>query len=251
MSFSGKTPEELLEEAEEYEKRGEVSRKVQALNSVLQVAFDEAYQTGGDSTAVTFADEVFGPEIQAFYEDEEAEEIDYDMWKAEFSGLEEESGVFHIPVTDSAPYEYFRNCMKVVDEEYDQVVGVHSGGLAPLYAAEDVFEGDPVVLRYSHRDRDDEDVQITPEMEERADFEGSDVLIVDDVVESGETFYEAGQYLKQQGAESIDAVPVRTSMWDLSHDNEMLDITDGGVKYSIVDYERRKDYSDEGLSLLP
>lgn len=104
-------------------------------------------------------------------------------------------------------------------------------------------------MRYSHRERRDEDVQITPEMEKRADFEGSDVLVLDDVVESGETLREVGEYIIDQGADSVDAVPVRTSMWEISHDTEMLDLVNGGVRYGIIDYEERKDYSEEGLSL--
>lgn len=247
MSFSGKTAVELLEKAEQTADR---DTTVQALNSATQVVFDEAYRTGDDSAAVEFAENAFAPEIQAFYGDRDGTDIDYERWKNQFSGLEGESGMFHIPATESAPYEYLRDCMGVVEDEYDQIVGVHSGGLAPLYVVEDVLEADPVVLRYSHRDRGDKEVQITPEMRGRADFKNSDVLVVDDVVESGETFREVGQYLQERGAEKIDAVPVRTSIWDMSYDNEMLDLREGGVKYSIVDYERRKDYGEEGLSLV-
>ncbi|MFB6174819.1 MAG: phosphoribosyltransferase [Candidatus Nanohalobium sp.] len=245
MSFSGKTAEQLLEQAQNAEDR---DRRVQALNSTAQMLFDEAYMTGDDTRAVNFAEEVFAPEIQGLYTGRETGS-DLEYWREEVSGLDRESGVFHVPATESAPYDYLRSCMEVVEEEYDQVVGVHSGGLAPVYAVEDIFEADAVVLRYSHRDRADEDVQVTPEMEERADFEGSDVLVLDDVVESGETFRQVGEYIMERGANSVDAVPVRTSMWDVSHDSEMLDLVNGGKKYGIVDYEREKDYSDEGLSL--
>lgn len=245
MGFSGMTAEELLEKAENAENR---DTRVQALNSVAQVAFDHAYETENDTKAVEFAEEAFEPEIQGFYTGRNVE-TDFQYWKEELSGLENESGIFHVPATGSAPYDYLRSCLEVVEEEYDQVVGVHSGGLAPLYASEDLLDAEPVVLRYSHRDRDDGEVQITQGMAERADFEGSDVLLLDDVVESGETLREVGEYLMEEGASSVDAVPVRTSMWNSSHDMEMLDLVNGGKKYGIVDYERRKDYGDEGLSL--
>lgn len=245
MSFSGKTAEQLLEKAQNAEDR---NRKVQALNSTAQVLFDDAYETGDDTEAVAFVEEVFAPEIQGLYTGGKTGS-DLQYWQEELSGLERESGMFHIPATESAPYEYLRSCMEVVGEDYDQVVGIHSGGLAPLYVTEDIFEGEPVVIRYSHRDREDEEVQITPEMRERADFEGSDVLVLDDVVESGETLRKVGEYIMGEGAESVDAVPVRTSIWNTSNNSEMLDLVEGGVKYGIVDYERKKDYGDEGLSL--
>ena len=75
-------------------------------------------------------------------------------------------------------------------------------------------------------------------------------MVLDDVVESGEILREVVQYIMEWGAESVDAVPVRTSMWDVSHDSEMLDLVNGGVKYGIIDYEERKEYGDEGLSLV-
>ena len=164
MSFSGKTAEQLLEQAQNTEDR---DRRVQALNSTAQILFDEAYSTGDDARAVNFVEEVFGPEIQGFYSGKETDP-DLEYWREELSGLGRESGIFHVPATESAPYDYLRSCMDVIEEDYDQIVGVHSGGLAPVYAVEDLFGGEPVVLRYSHRDRVDEDVQITPEMESRA-----------------------------------------------------------------------------------
>ncbi|MFB6115586.1 MAG: phosphoribosyltransferase [Candidatus Nanohalobium sp.] len=249
MSVSGKTIDELLDQVEASYREDNPERRVQALNSIAQVAFDNAYDTGEDSSAVAFTEEAFAPKIQAFY-GEKNNEVDLDRWREEFSDIEGESGVFHIPATGSAPYEYLRSCFSVLEEEYDQVVGVHSGGLAPLYAVEDLYDGDSVVLRYSHRDRDDQAVQITPEMSERADFQDSDVLILDDVVESGETLRKTGEYILDEGANSVDAIPVRTSMWDMSHDIEMLDLKEGGVKYRIVDYEQKKDYENEGLSLV-
>ncbi len=237
MSFSGKTASELLEQARKTE---DSYQRVQALNSTVQVLFEDAYLTGEDSRAMEFAEEVFAPELQGLYAGEDAKK-DLQRWQDELSGLEQESGVFHVPITESETYEYLRSCLEVVDENYDHGVGVHSGGLAPLYAVEDIIEAQPVVLRYSHRDREDEEVHITPEMEERADFEGSDVLILDDVVESGETAKKVGEYLDEEGAEKVDFLPVNTSMWEVSHDYEILDLLNGGTNYRIIDYERRKE----------
>jgi len=245
MSFSGKTPEQLLEKAQEYDEKDLYGKRVQAFNSVLQVAFDEAYRTGDDADVIEFAEEVFAPDIQAFYSEVTGNTVDYEKWFNKFSGIDSEAGIFHIPATDSAPYDYLRSCMETVEEDYDHLVGIHSGGLAPLYAVEDLFEAEPVVLRYSHRDREDENVQITPGMEQRADFDGSEILVLDDVIESGETFREVGQHLKDQGAEGINAVPVRTSMWNMSHDTEMLDLLKGGVKNTVIEYEKRKDCTEK------
>lgn len=130
MSFSGKTAQQLLEKVQKVQERGQ---RVQALNSTAQILFDEAYETGDDKRALNFAEEVFAPEIQGFYSGEETN-LDLEYWREEVSGLERESGIFHVPATDSAPYDYLRSCMEVVEEDYDQVVGVHSGGLAPVYA---------------------------------------------------------------------------------------------------------------------
>jgi hypothetical protein len=58
-------------------------------------------------------EEVFGPEIQGFYSGKETDPgLGY--WREELSGLGRESGIFHVPATESAPYDYLRSCMDVI-----------------------------------------------------------------------------------------------------------------------------------------
>lgn len=226
-------PVQLLEEAQEAGK-GE-QRRIMALANIAEIGFEEAYETREDKAAILFAEEVFAPELQAFCSDETTDS-DLEPWKHEFEDIDRTATSSHVPPSEEAAYGYLRDCMSQIPDDYDFLVGIHSGGIVPLYAVEDLFDAEPVLLRYSHRDRGDKEIDVTPGMEKRADFQGADVLVLDDVVESGETLRKVGEYILSEGAESVDAVPVRTSMWDMSYNSEMLDLDDGGVKYRTADY---------------
>ncbi|MDY6770323.1 MAG: phosphoribosyltransferase [Candidatus Nanohaloarchaea archaeon] len=113
---------------------------------------------------------------------------------------------FHKGATGKTFEEFYDHLAETYEEdEFDQVVGVHSSGLPFLAAAGSYFDADEIVVRYSHLRCDDEEVLMTDSMEERADFDGAELLVVDDIIESGRTVREVGDFLYEQGADRVIA----------------------------------------------
>lgn len=129
---------------------------------------------------------------------------------------------FHIP-TDSDDFTLFYKRITEFFEpdEFDSLVGVFSGGLPPLCLASEYFDvEDEIVLRYSHVKRSDEKVKITKSMEEKADFEGKKILIVDDIISSGGTIKEVSDYIFNKGASDIFALVVKhLDYYEILRDN--------------------------------
>jgi len=114
---------------------------------------------------------------------------------------------FHKDVDDHDVASFEEELAETYDpDEFDAIVGVHSSGLPFLTVADSYFEADDLIVRYSHMRCSDSEVKVGDVMEERIDVDDSDVLIVDDIVASGETLEEVGSFLYDRGARDVQAI---------------------------------------------
>lgn len=194
-------------------------------NALSQIAFKEAYEGDlDDQLAVDFTEEVFSPLLKYQLGEGMKPEIDFDHWRKRFNGIESTSKSFHMPLEKRDWYETLLKTTRTVERDaYDKLVGIYSGGIAALYGAEIKLDAVPVVMRFSHLNENDEEVQITENMKERADFEDDRVLILDDVFESGKTFRETGEFLRDEGADTIHALAMYSN-GQLLQDFEVIDL---------------------------
>jgi len=120
-------------------------------------------------------------------------------------------GVSLAPSSDSIT-DLYEAVKETFDEgAFDYVLAPFAGGIAPLYATEQALDADPVLVRYS-KDRDDEEVRMLEGLGADAAFEDADILVVDDVTETGSTLETVGRYLEEEGAGRIEMA----SAWTFS-----------------------------------
>lgn len=105
-------------------------------------------------------------------------------------------------LTHESPVRHFPDKL----EEFsgiDTVVPVASGGLEPGIVAAAYLDSDMKILRYSTNDHSD-----TEPIDIEGNYRGEDILVVDDTSYSGETLNTVEEYLRYQGARSVDSEAV-------------------------------------------
>jgi adenine/guanine phosphoribosyltransferase-like PRPP-binding protein len=107
-------------------------------------------------------------------------------------------------------------------EEFDYAVGVFSSGIPFLFAATSYLEAEEVVIRYSHRKRDDEEVKVTDTMSARENYENSDVLILDDFCDSGETLKNTAEYILNKGPDSVTAMTPEDELYNFRQTEDRI-----------------------------
>lgn len=175
---------------------------------------DVAQEISDDDRAVEYLEDFAVPLFRQYQGLKDTDgELDLDTWRdriqQEYGTDVEADPDFHEDVTEEAYDAFYDEVQERYDpDEFDQIVGVYSSGLPFLYTASSHLDGDEVVLRYSYR-REDDDVQVTDTMADRQDFDGADVLIVDDCIATGDTMQNVGEYVLDQGADSVTALVYR------------------------------------------
>lgn len=83
-----------------------------------------------------------------------------------------------------------------------------------------------IVVDFSPYRQEDNTVQVADNFNERADFYGSRVLWVDDLIESGTTWEKTSMFLFNQGVEEIYGITAMAKMnkWDRWSDNDLIKI---------------------------
>ncbi len=173
-------------------------------------AFEEAYKYGDDSSAVEYFEQFALPAMRRYHGLGGDNILDLNYWANRGNreiGKVSMDPRFHKPLGKNA-YEDLYEAVKdeFGQDEFDHLVGVFSGGMPVLSLVGAYFDGDEVIVRYSHLKRDDREVQVTGTMDERSDFSDSSVLIVDDVVGTGDTMEEVGEFIAERGADEIYGV---------------------------------------------
>lgn len=214
---------DLLEELDDPAWRSEIAF------DIAQLAYRDAYTTGDDTTAVAFTENVAAPTIRTAHTPNEETIPDLKPWRDRFASLEGKNHGFHISPKSGRMRELYEAVQGYDPDRFDAVIGVYSGGMAPAYIAATHFDTDPVILRYSPYREDDSRVHITETMQDRAALHGARVLVVDDMVETGETFRAVGQYLQDQGVEAVYGVAAyaKTNHWPLTDHCEPFDLYTG------------------------
>lgn len=241
----GNTSDQLLDYLEELEHPG---WQAEVAFDLSQVLFNNAYENGADDTdAVEFTESVSKPLVQHAHGEADEPVIDTAYWRNRIDPVPGENYGFHVSPSPSQFrdthrfYELRESLQETVeDDAFDYAIGVFSGGMAPVYAATDYLDvEDEIILRYSPYRGNDDEVQITAEMQERGDFADASVLIVDDLVETGGTLDAVGDYLDAAGAAEVYAVPVmvKPNKWDVSSGGELLQRTDDGSYRPAEQYE--------------
>lgn len=214
---------ELLEDEEtslqKHIEQDEYEWSVEIANNIAQIGFKEDDR----STTNKFIEEVYRPLIQTFHENVEWVDsrgpgtepsydtnafdnldIDYKKWRKSTEEWEETNHGQHIsPKSDRITemrrnFEDFSNSK---DVDIDIVSGPLTGGMAPALALEDIYEQSKLDLpQYSPYREEHNDVgsDIDP-----SEIEGSNVIIVDDMIETGQTIETLTNYYKENGAEEV------------------------------------------------
>lgn len=171
--------------------------KTEVAIGIAITAYEQAYEDGDDTDARAVMEEFGAPHLEAYHDDEDRD-IDTEQWRDRLDDVEKT----HPGISLSPKSERIEQMGEAVDELYDDdafdyVVAPFAGGIAPLYAATHQIDAEPVLIRYS-KDRGDDDVMMTPEMDDRFEPEQSSVLVVDDIAEYGETAQEIGDWLETE-----------------------------------------------------
>jgi hypothetical protein len=178
--------------------------QVEVAVGVSELALEYAHDEGDDGSAAAFASKVTAPTIAAYHADDELPAYDLEAWREDLADVPGENrGVSLKPQSGKVTDLYETVKEEYESEAFDYIVAPFAGGIAPLYATEQALDADPVLLRYS-KDRDDERVSRIDGLGEDASFDDADVLVVDDVTETGSTLETVGQYLEEEGADRIE-----------------------------------------------
>lgn len=206
---------EYMDELDSHKWRAEV-----AFN-ISQVAYEHAYETDDPTDyrrAREFTEDVTRPLIAGYHADEDVD-VDLEGWYDRLQDVPGTNDGVSLAVHSDRITELRERVNEQHDPDaFDYIVGPFSGGIAPMYAVEQDFDADPVLLRYSV-DRGDDDVRDDPTYDD-VTFEDADVLLVDDIAETGSTFEEVGRYLRQEGADTVETVPAWSLGWGAQDDSE-------------------------------
>ncbi len=221
--------------------------KAEAAYNALEVMWDHMYDCDGvdDVRSVTeedvigFGDSVAKPLVQHVYGDADKPDIGVSGWShlgtvpGTNDGFEYSPGPSRVPNADPEDHS-FRELRRAIEEqvtenEFDYVIGVAAGGIGPMHAVTDYLDAEEVIVRYSPNRIGDTAVQCTPYMDEKAQFDGRSVLIVDDAVNTGTTFDSVSAFAEDRGAETVYALPMQTMpRWTVSDDYELVELVGDG-----------------------
>lgn len=181
---------------------------------ITQLAYEDAYRTGDDADAVAFTEQVAAPIVAYEHADASEPTVDLDYWEDRISDVPGTTRSWRVSPKSSRMSELYDAVADRFDPDaFDQVVGIFSAGVAPAYIVDEYFTDtdDPLIVRYSPRTRDDQEVTISPQMMDRADVAGDRLLVVDDGVERGGTAYGVCSALADRDPDEIQFVAAEVS----------------------------------------
>lgn len=198
--------------------------KAEVAFNISQVAYEHAYETDDPADyeqARAFTEEVTRPLLEDYHAGVDTDhDIDVEGWYDELADVPGTNKGVSLGVHSDRITEMRGSLSEEYGEDaFEYVVGPFSGGIAPMYAVADELDAEAVMVRYSV-DRGDDEVRLDDTYD--VDFEDSDVLLVDDITETGSTFEVVGEYLREEGAASVQTVPAWSlGDWDLHDDAEV------------------------------
>jgi phosphoribosylpyrophosphate synthetase len=151
------------------------------------------------------------------------QDFDPQYWMEELGEWKGKNHGNHISPKSSSITELRDRFERDTELDIDIICGVATGGIAPAASINDLFE--ETILDYPrfspYRENDKE---VEPDLDR--DFSGLDVLIVDDIVESGQTFRKMAQYYLENGAEDIylTAARIKKNKWNLFESGEVYKV---------------------------
>jgi hypothetical protein len=174
---------------------------------IAQVAYEDAYRTGDDTDAVAFTEDVAAPIVAHAHTDAPEPEPDLAYWRDRLADIPGENTGMKIPPSSDRMAALHETVTDQYEpNEFDQIIGIFSAGMGPLYTVEDYFtDAEPVVVRYS-KNRGDTAVTVSPTMADRLDAADAQLLLVDDGLDEGGSLYRTGSYLTEQGADDIQCI---------------------------------------------
>lgn len=204
---------------------GEIARAGYAL---AKQQLDNAYRNEdvSEKEGLRYLRGLAEPALRTYHDfDENPTQIDLPHWAEQAQKDHGEYMVagpgFHKDVDDSDVASFYDEIAETYEpDEFDTIVGVHSSGLPFLTVADTYFDADSAIVRYSHMRCSDDEVKIGDVMDERMDVDDSDVLIVDDIVASGETLEEVGSFLYDRGASDVKAIEGSGNPYSVEIDTE-------------------------------
>ncbi|MDY6777929.1 MAG: phosphoribosyltransferase [Candidatus Nanohaloarchaea archaeon] len=205
--------------------------KTEFAYSLLELAYEEAFETGDDQVARALHEEVAKPHVRfCFGTRDEQPEAGIDALEDELASIDGENATysgearlvreFASPRQEPYsfpdyhhPYQAFIDDLEaaVAPEDYDTVVGVWSSGLPLADLAADWIDPDhELVIRYSPS-RGDDEVLPAPSTQDYCDnLEEASILLVDDVAQTGESVRNVIDWLQEQNTQHIDVALMRS-----------------------------------------
>ncbi len=200
-----------------YAERGTKDYWMQVAQRGFEIAIEElqgAYRDPekSDDKALKYLEELAAPAFKNYKEFPCSKEPKLGNWA---SRAMEEIGekswsagrVFDQPISSDNKIDLvYERAKELSDNRFDYIVGVYASGIPHMYAVSSTLDSEELVFRYSRLDRGDREVKTTKKMDEKADMEDSTVLIVDDLVSTGDTMRKVGNYAFDRGAEEVRGI---------------------------------------------
>ncbi|MCJ7428840.1 MAG: phosphoribosyltransferase domain-containing protein [Candidatus Nanohaloarchaeota archaeon QJJ-5] len=210
-----------------YDELDPMDWKTEVAVGIAITAYEQAYQDDDDADAQAVMEEFAAPHLEAYHNGDTLTE-DTDEWRDRLDDVETtHPGISLSPKSDRVTALGDAVAEEYAPDTFDYVVAPFAGGMAPLYAADQHLDAEPVLIRYS-KDRGDDAVTLSPGMEDRFEPDDSSVLIVDDIIEYGSTAETIGQWLEANEEVSDYEMMAAWSLGDetATDDNEPFDPLD-------------------------
>lgn len=106
--------------------------------------------------------------------------------------------------------------IKASKEKYDLIVGVARGGLIPARILGDFLLIKDIRIIYSRYYSKPYETMEKPEIysKDLEDVSNKNILVVDDVADTGETLIEIKKYLQKEGAKKVDIAVIYVKPWN-------------------------------------
>jgi len=154
-------------------------------------------------------------------------------------------------MVENRPYDlvdwagFYHLCLELVDrvltsgKKFDVIVGISRGGLVPARILSDELENPNVVIVRVEYYTDIYKVRPEPRVVQVPDLElaGKDVLLVDDVADSGRSLESVSKLLKHEGAKSLSIATVFYKPWSLVVPDFYVRTTD---RWIVFPHEQRE-----------